>query len=378
MAGIYFHIPFCKKACYYCDFHFSTSLKYKDELLASMHRELELQKGYLQEHVIETIYFGGGTPSLLNASEIQKLIEHVADTFAVVPGAEITMEANPDDLSAGHVGSLRNTSVNRFSIGIQSFYEEDLQWMNRAHSAAEADSSVKRVQDAGFENITLDLIYGFPLLTDEKWKTNIRKVIELEVPHVSAYSMTVEDRTALAHFIKKGKQPAMNESQSAQQFVMLMDTLKEAGYEHYEISNFARPDKYSRHNTNYWKGIPYLGIGPSAHSFNGISRQWNIANNPKYIESLSKDTLPAEIEILSPTDRINEYIMTSLRTMWGTDLDKMEKDFGYDYRNQTEINLQEFTNKGWIDIRNNNTAILTNEGRLFADHIASALFFEQA
>ncbi|KAA8478938.1 oxygen-independent coproporphyrinogen-3 oxidase [Arcticibacter tournemirensis] len=376
MAGIYFHIPFCKKACYYCDFHFSTSLKYKDELLASMHRELELQKGYLQGHVIETIYFGGGTPSVLNASEIQKLIDHVADTRTVLPNAEITMEANPDDLSAAHVGALRNTSVNRFSIGIQSFYEEDLQWMNRAHSAAEADSSVKRVQDAGFENITLDLIYGFPLLTDEKWQANIRKVIELEVPHISAYSMTVEDRTALAHFIKKGKQPTMNESQSAQQFVLLMDTLKEAGYEHYEISNFARPGKYSRHNTNYWKGIPYLGIGPSAHSFNGISRQWNIANNPKYIESLSQDTLPAEIEILSLADRINEYIMTSLRTMWGMDLNKVEQDFGYDYRNQTEINLQEFIGKRWIEI-SNNTAILTNEGRLFADHIASSLFFEQ-
>ncbi|MGX5687672.1 radical SAM family heme chaperone HemW [Arcticibacter tournemirensis] len=376
MAGIYFHIPFCKKACYYCDFHFSTSLKYKDELLLSMHRELELQKGYLEGHVIETIYFGGGTPSVLNASEIQKLIDHVADTRTVLPNAEITMEANPDDLSAAHVGALRNTSVNRFSIGIQSFYEEDLQWMNRAHTAAEADSSVKRVQDAGFENITLDLIYGFPLLTDEKWQANIRKVIELEVPHISAYSMTVEDRTALAHFIKKGKQAAMNESQSAQQFVLLMDTLKEAGYEHYEISNFARPDKYSRHNTNYWKGIPYLGIGPSAHSFNGISRQWNIANNPKYIESLSQDTLPAEIEILSLADRINEYIMTSLRTMWGMDLNKVEQDFGYDYRNQTEINLQEFIDKRWIEI-SNSTAILTNEGRLFADHIASTLFFEQ-
>ncbi|RXF67487.1 radical SAM family heme chaperone HemW [Arcticibacter tournemirensis] len=376
MAGIYFHIPFCKKACYYCDFHFSTSLKYKDELLLSMHRELELQKGYLEGHVIETIYFGGGTPSVLNASEIQKLIEHVTDTHTVLPNAEITMEANPDDLSAAHVGALRNTSVNRFSIGIQSFYEEDLQWMNRAHTAAEADSSVKRVQDAGFENITLDLIYGFPLLTDEKWQANIRKVIELEVPHISAYSMTVEDRTALAHFIKKGKQAAMNESQSAQQFVLLMDTLKEAGYEHYEISNFARPDKYSRHNTNYWKGIPYLGIGPSAHSFNGISRQWNIANNPKYIESLLKDTVPAEIEILSQADRINEYIMTSLRTMWGMDLNKVEQDFGYDYRNQTEINLQEFIGKRWIEI-SNNTAILTNEGRLFADHIASTLFFEQ-
>lgn len=376
MAGIYFHIPFCKKACYYCDFHFSTSLKYKDELLLSMLRELELQKGYLEGHVIETIYFGGGTPSVLNASEIQKLIEHVTDTHTVLPNAEITMEANPDDLSAAHVGALRNTSVNRFSIGIQSFYEEDLQWMNRAHTAAEADSSVKRVQDAGFENITLDLIYGFPLLTDEKWQANIRKVIELEVPHISAYSMTVEDRTALAHFIKKGKQAAMNESQSAQQFVLLMDTLKEAGYEHYEISNFARPDKYSRHNTNYWKGIPYLGIGPSAHSFNGISRQWNIANNPKYIESLLKDTVPAEIEILSQADRINEYIMTSLRTMWGMDLNKVEQDFGYDYRNQTEINLQEFIGKRWIEI-SNNTAILTNEGRLFADHIASTLFFEQ-
>lgn len=377
MAGIYFHIPFCKQACHYCDFHFSTSKKYKDEILNSMLKELELQKEYLGRQTIETIYFGGGTPSVLTAQEIQRFIDRVIHLHPVASGAEISMEANPDDLTPQQVKELKSTDVNRFSIGIQSFFEEDLKWMNRAHNAKEADSAVKRVQDAGFENITLDLIYGYPLLTDQKWKANLDKTHELNVPHISAYSMTVESKTALAHFINKGKQPEMNDNQSAEQFIFLSEQLKEWEYEHYETSNFAKPDQYSRHNTNYWKGVSYLGIGPSAHSFNGEARKWNIANNAKYLESLLLDKIPAEMEILTQNNRVNEYIMTSLRTMWGMDLSKIDRDFGSGYSTEIEHSAEEFFDKGWVMKKEPNTLVLTDAGMLFSDHIASELFIDE-
>lgn len=377
MAGIYFHIPFCKQACHYCDFHFSTSKKYKDEILNSMLKELELQKEYLGRQTIETIYFGGGTPSVLTAQEIQRFIDRVIHLHPVASGAEISMEANPDDLTPQQVKELKSTDVNRFSIGIQSFFEEDLKWMNRAHNAKEADSAVKRVQDAGFENITLDLIYGYPLLTDQKWKANLDKTHELNVPHISAYSMTVESKTALAHFINKGKQPEMNDNQSAEQFIFLSEQLKEWEYEHYETSNFAKPDQYSRHNTNYWKGVSYLGIVPSAHSFNGEARKWNIANNAKYLESLLLDKIPAEMEILTQNNRVNEYIMTSLRTMWGMDLSKIDRDFGSGYSTEIEHSAEEFFDKGWVMKKEPNTLVLTDAGMLFSDHIASELFIDE-
>lgn len=372
MAGIYLHIPFCKKACHYCDFHFTTSLKYKNELLDAMNTELHLRKDYLKQEV-ETIYFGGGTPSVISTDELERLINTSTSLFTVDPKAEITMEANPDDLDRQKVQELRHSPVNRFSIGIQSFFEEDLLWMNRAHNAAEAESSVKRVQDAGFENITIDLIYGYPLLTNEKWISNIRKVIDLQIPHISAYSMTVEPQTALASFIKKGKQANMNDSQSAEQFIILMDMLEEAGYEHYEISNFAKPGSYSRHNSNYWKGVTYLGIGPSAHSFDGESRQWNVANNAKYIDALLKNSLPSESEVLSTENKLNEYIMTSLRTIWGMSLSHVEREFGSDYQKMVFESLQQFLDKGWVISKENNIT-LTRQGKLYADHIAAELF----
>ncbi len=376
MAGIYLHIPFCKQACHYCDFHFSTSLKYKDDLLRAMHRELELRKGLLGNQSIETIYFGGGTPSILGADEIQRFLDSIGSLYPVAADAEITLEANPDDLDAASVKELRKTAINRFSIGVQSFFEDDLRWMNRAHSASEAESSVKRVQDAGFENITIDLIYGFPILSNQKWQGNMEKTISLDVPHISAYSMTVEQKTALAHFIKKGKEPAMADSQGAEQFLMLSERLEMAGYEHYEISNFAKPGRYSRHNSNYWRGIPYLGIGPSAHSYNGEMRFWNIANNSKYIQSLIKDIIPAESEILRPADKCNEYVMTSLRTIWGIDLQKIETEFGLHYRSRLEEEMTHFLDKGWI-ARKGEQVYLTKEGKLFADHIAAELFVEE-
>src|SRR5690554_2811003 len=289
MAGIYIHVPFCKQACHYCDFHFTTSLKYKEELLSALQKELIISKGYLQEQTIESIYLGGGTPSLLSAQEINYLLDTIYTHFSIASNPEITIEANPDDLTKEKVRELRESLINRFSIGVQSFFEEDLRWMNRAHNAKEAESAIKRVQDAGFENITADLIYGYPLLSNLKWVSNIQQIIDLHIPHLSAYSMTIEPQTPLASFINKGVQKPMNEGQSADQFLILTDMITNNGFEQYEISNYARNECYSKHNTNYWKGVSYLGIGPSAHSFNGKSRQWNIANNTKYIQSIMKN-----------------------------------------------------------------------------------------
>jgi len=373
MAGIYIHIPFCKQACHYCDFHFSTSLTYKAELLKALQQEISLQKDFLNGETIETIYFGGGTPSLLEGEEINRLISTITDLHTVSSNAEITLEANPDDLDQKKFKELRQTPVNRFSIGIQSFFDDDLIWMNRAHRSNEAESSVKRAQDAGFENITVDLIYGYPLLTDQKWKQNLDKVFELRVPHVSAYSMTVEPRTALASFIKNKKQAAMNEEQSSEQFIQLMEAMAMQGFEHYEISNFCKPGHYSRHNTNYWKGVKYLGIGPSAHSYDGEKRQWNVANNARYIQAIEKKTIPSEIEILTEENRLNEYIMTSLRTQWGLNLDQLNA-IAKGASEQLLKEAEEFLEKGWT-IQKDQTIYLTQTGKLYADHIASELFF---
>jgi oxygen-independent coproporphyrinogen-3 oxidase len=373
MAGIYLHIPFCKKACHYCDFHFSTSPQYKDQMLQALSQEIDLRKNYLAGETIETIYFGGGTPSLLSADEIQILIGAITDLYEVSPQAEITLEANPDDLNPQKVREFRQTLINRFSIGIQSFFEEDLKWMNRAHTAREAQGSIKRVQDAGFENITADLIYGFPLLSKPKWEHNIQQLIELDIPHISSYSMTVEPATALSSFIKKGEQKPMDEGQSTAQFLILMEQLTEAGFEHYEISNFAKPGLYSKHNSNYWEGVSYLGIGPSAHSFNGESRQWNVSNNSKYIDQIQLKKIPAEMEVLSTENRINEYIMTSLRTSKGMSLQKITEHFGSDYSKEVRNGLDPFADKNWINL-NDQIVTLTTDGKLFADHISSELF----
>jgi oxygen-independent coproporphyrinogen III oxidase len=373
MAGIYIHIPFCKQACYYCDFHFSTSLKYKDELLQALVKEIQLQKGYLDGETIETIYFGGGTPSVLSSDEINLLLGTITNLHTVSSNAEITLEANPDDLDREKLSLLSKTDINRLSIGIQSFFDDDLKWMNRVHKANEAESSVKRAQDTGIENITVDLIYGYPLLNDQKWKQNLEKVFELNVPHVSSYSMTVEPRTALATFIKNKKQPAMDDQQSAAQFLILMDAMQQQGFEHYEISNFCKPGHYSKHNSNYWKGVKYLGIGPSAHSFNGETRQWNIPNNAKYIQALQQASIPSETEILTETDRLNEYIMTSLRTIWGLDLNKLNT-IAEAASSQLNIAAQRYFENGWIE-QKDQIINLTQTGKLYADHIASELFF---
>ena len=376
MAGIYIHIPFCKKACTYCDFHFTTSTKYLNEMVEAICKEIVLKKNRFENQQIGSIYFGGGTPSVLPAAALQQVFATIENHFSIASGAEITIETNPDDLTATKIAELRKLPINRFSIGTQSFFNEDLVWMNRAHNAQEAADCIKRSQDAGFENLTIDLIYGYPLLTNEKWKTNIQTAIELQVPHLSAYSLTVEPKTALAHAIEKGKQTDVNDEQSAEQFMMLIDTVTANGFEHYEISNYSLPGKYAVHNTNYWKGVPYLGIGPSAHGFDGHDRYINIANNAKYMEQLAKGQLPESIEQLSTVDKFNEYVMTSLRTMWGLDLTKIETDFGKDYVTQTQKLIKPFVNNEQL-LFENNIIKLTNKGKLFADGIAAELFMDE-
>lgn len=373
MAGIYLHIPFCKKACHYCDFHFSTSLGPKADMVESICKELTLRKSYLEAEQVETIYFGGGTPSLLSTDELQKIIDTIHQLFTVSGKAEITLEANPDDLHAQKVKELSQSPINRLSIGVQSFFDDDLLWMNRSHTGAEADSCIKRSQDAGFENSNVDLIYGFPLLSDNKWEQNIAQIIHLDVPHLSSYAMTVEQGTALHHFIEKKKQTPLNETQSAQQFLYLLQETEQAGLLQYEISNFAKAGKESIHNSNYWKGKKYLGIGPSAHSFNTQSRQWNVANNAKYMQSIAQNKVPQSTEILSLNNRFNEYIMTSLRTTWGTDLTKINTDFGPDFKTHILSKLTKYEEKEWLFLEADHL-FLTKNGKLFADRIAADLF----
>ncbi|TKC12212.1 radical SAM family heme chaperone HemW [Pedobacter polaris] len=374
MAGIYIHIPFCKKACTYCDFHFTTSLKYADEMVDAICKEIRLKKDRITEQ-IGSIYFGGGTPSVLSSAALEKIFNTLISCFSVSADAEITIETNPDDLDAKKISELRKLPINRFSIGIQSFFEEDLVWMNRAHNASEAESCIKRSQDAGFENLSIDLIYGYPLLTDEKWLINIQKAIDLQTPHISAYSLTVEARTALANAIENGRQNGLSDDQSASQFIILTEKLAKGGFEHYEISNYALHGKYAVHNTNYWKGISYLGIGPSAHGFDGYNRYINIANNAKYLGVLADHKLAETVEELSKADRFNEYIMTSLRTMWGTDIEKIGRDFGENYVVEIRNQIEPFIEKGQLAVENN-IVKLTGQGKLFADGIAAGLFTE--
>ncbi len=380
-AGIYLHVPFCKQACHYCDFHFSTSMKQKEAVLAAMHEELELRaaQGFLPKGQIDSIYFGGGTPSLLEPSEIYGFLDHISRLFDCSETREITLEANPDDLSLAKIRGLKAAGINRLSVGVQSFYDEDLIWMNRAHRAEEALTTLKAIQEAGISNITADLIYGFPLLDDQKWASNVGTMIDLGIPHISAYSMTVEPRTALGAFVSKGKEPAMDEEQSARQFEYLMDTLKTAGYDHYEISNWAMPGHQAVHNANYWKGNAYLGIGPSAHSFSGRERSWNIRNNSLYVKSLESGQIPYESETLTERDRLNEYIMTALRTSRGFDLAWVESEFGEIFSlNELRHTLKGLEGKGWIlrTEEGEQRFALSSTGKLLADRIASDLFMD--
>jgi len=344
MAGIYIHVPFCKQACHYCDFHFSTSLKNKKPLIDGILKELELRKAYLHSKKIDTIYFGGGTPSLLDTEEIQQILAQINTLFKVATDAEITLEANPDDLTIPKIKSLKAAGINRLSIGIQSFYDEDLSDMNRAHNANEAKVVVQNCLNQGFEHLSIDLIYGGTTLSDENWIQNLRTAFNSGINHLSAYSLTVEPKTALSSFIAKGKKAPLEDEKSIRHFEILKSMAKEHGFEHYEISNLAKPGHYSTHNTNYWKGKPYLGVGPSAHSFDGNSRQWNVRNNSQYINKIAKGDGYFEQENLSKSDQYNEYIMTALRTTWGVDFNIIQERFGAELLSYLEEQIQQISN----------------------------------
>jgi len=372
MAGVYLHIPFCRKACHYCNFHFSTSTQLQTSFVAALLQEIELQKSYLSEPV-STIYFGGGTPSILPSADIRSIIEQLKQNFKIYDNVEITLEANPDDITTEKLSEWKETGINRLSIGIQSFFEEDLVWMNRAHNAAQAINCIKLAQEAGFNNLTIDLIYGTPTLTNENWKKNVETAIALQIPHLSCYALTVEPKTALDKLIKQKKLPDVDVEKQAHHFELLMTWMQEAGYEHYEISNFAKTGFRSKHNSSYWQGKPYIGLGPSAHSFNGSSRQWNIANNALYIQSLSKGAVPFEIEILTTEQQLNEYIMTGLRTLEGLSLQKVEHDFGAQKAEYLVTTAQPHLAKRHL-VLENNFLRTTSQGKLLADGIASDLF----
>ncbi len=373
MAGIYIHIPFCKQACHYCDFHFSTSVKNKTQLLEALVQEIQMRHTDWQDEPIETIYFGGGTPSVLTVDELHHLLDAVYANFQVIAAPEITLEANPDDLSPEYLLALSQTRINRLSIGIQSFFDADLQLMNRAHNAEQAKQSLALATQY-FDNITLDLIYGMPNMTNDQWLQNIETALSYGIPHISCYALTVEPKTALHSYIQKGQMPPLDEALAAEHFKLLVKLLEANGFVHYEFSNFGKPNYFSQNNSSYWLGKKYLGIGPSAHSFDGQSRSWNVSNNAKYIKAIQSQELHSETEILSLTDRYNEYIMTGLRTIWGVSLDKVEKEYGVNYINYLNKQIQSHVQNGLLKIED---GILTTtaQGKFLGDGIAADLFF---
>jgi oxygen-independent coproporphyrinogen-3 oxidase len=372
LAGIYLHIPFCKQACHYCNFHFSTSLRYKDEMVQALAGEATLQKGFLGAKEVETIYFGGGTPSLLSGDEVLLLLDTIRNHYTVSPGAEITLEANPDDITAEKLLLWKSAGVNRLSIGVQSFFGEELAWMNRAHTSVQSVAALELARTQ-FDNITMDLIYGSPLLSDAMWEENIHTAVRLGIPHLSCYALTVEEKTPLHKHIRARTKVNVEEDQQARQFLLGMQWLRAAGYEHYEVSNFAKPGFRSRHNSSYWKGVSYLGIGPSAHSYNGSTRQWNVANNRQYIESIRSGAIPATEETLSSRDRFNEYVMISLRTREGLQLARVEEEWGGEQRGTLLREAEQHVKSGQAVLQDGYLR-LTDTGMLAADGIASGLF----
>jgi oxygen-independent coproporphyrinogen III oxidase len=373
MAGIYLHIPFCRQACHYCNFHFSTSLKGKNDFIPALLKEMGKRKDYIGQERVATVYLGGGTPSLLESVQLRAILDKLGETFILDPAAEITMEANPDDMTqAATIRAWRAAGINRLSVGVQSFFNEDLQWMNRAHNAEQAVECIRMAQGEGFDNISIDLIYGGPTLPDHHWQENVQRAIALQIPHLSCYALTVEPRTALDTLIRGHRRQDVSPDDQARQFLLLMDWMDQAGYEHYEISNFALPGYRSRHNSSYWRGETYLGLGPSAHSYDGVSRQWNVANNAKYIAAA--DSAVAEREVLTPVQQLNEYIMISLRTIEGMDRGHIAGRWGAEAARNLAARTQRYIKEGKMT-----TALaLTTEGKLLADGIAADLFFDPA
>ncbi|MEY4834397.1 MAG: hypothetical protein RI980_512 [Bacteroidota bacterium] len=372
MSGIYIHIPFCKQACHYCDFHFSTSMKKKEEMVLALVKELEFRKDEFQNEVVETIYFGGGTPSVLSINDFQFLIDAVYQNYQVVDKPEITFEANPDDLDEEIIIQYANSPINRLSIGVQSFFDDDLQLMNRAHNSEEAKKCLA-VATQYFDNISIDLIYGMPNMSTEKWLKNIETALSFTIPHISSYALTVEPKTALHKMIKSGTISTLDDDLAQQHFHILIDKLQENGFVHYELSNFGKPNYFSKNNSAYWLGKKYIGIGPSAHSFNGKSRSWNVSNNSLYLKAIAENKVPSETEILSKTDQYNEYIMTGLRTIWGVSLEKIETEFGSNYLEYLQQQAEKFISDNLLEVEN---TILktTKKGKFLSDGIASDLF----
>jgi oxygen-independent coproporphyrinogen-3 oxidase len=373
LAGIYLHIPFCRQKCHYCNFYSLASLKHKDVILNAIKKEISLQKAYLGNETVETIYWGGGTPSLLSLKELNALLDELNRHFIIDPDAEITLEANPDDLNPRKLKELAASPVNRLSIGIQSFHDEDLQYLNRVHSAEQAIQCIQQAQDVGFNQLTIDLIYGIPTLTEDRWIENLETFVALDLPHLSAYALTIEPHTALEVLIRKKKMKPVEDEQTIRQFNRLMDFADQQGYSHYEISNYCREPHFSRHNTHYWQGAKYLGMGPSAHSFDQVSRQWNVASVQKYVASIEAGLVPAEKEILTGEQKRNEYVMLSLRTMWGVDINHLQKLSGEASVLQFKEAIQSHIHKGWVKFSGDHY-ILTRAGKVFADGIAADLF----
>ncbi|HEU4495690.1 MAG TPA: radical SAM family heme chaperone HemW [Flavobacterium sp.] len=372
MSGIYIHIPFCRQACHYCDFHFSTSMKKKADMVSALAREMRLRKNEFGEETVETIYFGGGTPSVLSLGEINFLVNEACSNFKIVENPEITLEANPDDLSEFQIIELSKSPINRLSIGIQSFFEEDLKMMNRAHNAGEAKRSLETAVKY-FDNISIDLIYGIPGMADERWEQNIKTALDFGVPHISSYALTVEPKTALKKLIQTGKIVAPSDEAAHRHFQILAGMLQENGFIHYELSNFGKENYFSKNNSAYWLGKKYMGIGPSAHSYDGISRSWNIASNAVYLKEIQQGRLPNETEVLSVQDRYNEYVMTGLRTIWGISLERIKNEFGEHFSSHLAKEAARFASDGLLVIENG-VLKATNKGKFLADGIASDLF----
>jgi oxygen-independent coproporphyrinogen-3 oxidase len=376
LAGIYIHIPFCRQACTYCNFHFSTLITQKPDLVASIIKEIGLTGNFINPgELTDTIYFGGGTPSLLTVDELSAIFEMIYKNFNVSKEAEITLEANPDDINKLILKQWMDMGINRLSLGIQSFKEEELKWMNRTHTAAESLRSIHEIQDAGISNFSVDLIFGSPLLSNEDLEKNLRTIFEKDVPHISCYALTVEPKTALNKLIEQKRSSPVSSEKQAEQFLLLMNAMQANNYEHYEISNFAKPGMRSKHNSSYWQGKPYYGFGPSAHSFNGVNkRRWNIANNALYVQSIKQNKIPFEEEVLTDVQKLNEYIMTSLRTMEGIDIKFVRLLFGVNEAEKLKNAAQKYILTNKILFKDEHL-VLTNEGKLFADGIAADLFF---
>lgn len=371
MAGLYLHIPFCKQACYYCDFHFSTDLDRQEEMVNALVREIVLQKQFLNVPV-QTVYLGGGTPSVLHPKHLEQLLQAITTNFPVAVDAEITLEANPDDLTREKLNDLKNAGINRLSIGIQSFDDTLLRYMNRAHTGANAHQCLKNVQEAGFTNFSLDLIYALPDLTLDRWEHTLRQAIAYAPTHLSAYALTIEDRTVFGNWKKKGRLKGVDEETAAKQFEVLQSMTDVAGFEQYEISNFSRPGFYSRHNSSYWMQEPYLGIGPSAHSYDGDRRYFNVQNNALYVKAITAGKLAAESELLTPENKINEYILTRLRTTWGCDLEFLQRTYNDDLINRCGTYLTRHMEEGLVTL-SKGVLHLTRKGKLLADKITEDL-----